>query len=111
MDAVNILTKLKAVDNEGIMAEHLQESDNKLKVLLAMCLNGMLAHSCLPQNFILSILIPVIKRNKEASPPNSPNYRPITIALTCSKVLESILLQRLQKYLNTTDNNSYLPQN
>ena len=30
--------KGKSVDNEGITAEHLQESDDKLKVLLVMCL-------------------------------------------------------------------------
>ena len=38
------------------MAEHLQESDDKLKVLLFMCLNEMLVHSYL-HRYVTSIHI------------------------------------------------------
>ena len=61
----------------------------------------MLVHSYLPQNFILSILTPVIK-NKQASPSNSSNYRPIAIASICSKVFESILLLRSSNMLSSS---------
>ena len=52
---------------------------------------------------MLSVLTPVVQ-NKQASPSNSSNYMPIAIASFRLKVMETILLQRIEKYVETAAN-------
>ena len=59
------MNKGKTVKNEKIVAKHLQESGDKLKVLLSMCLNAMLEPSYLSQNFILSILNNIYQKSSK----------------------------------------------
>ncbi len=49
------------------------------------------------------LLVPVIK-NKAGMVGNLDNYRPIALACILSKVLEKILLDRLNVFINSTDN-------
>ncbi len=49
------------------------------------------------------VLVPVVK-DKTGKISSLENYRPIALASVLSKVLEQILLDRLQQYIVTTDN-------
>lgn len=72
-------------------------------VLLAMCFSGLLAHGILPGSMLSVLLVPVIK-DKTCKVSSIDNYRPIALASILSKVLEGILLDRLQEYVVTADN-------
>ena len=72
-------------------------------VLLAMCFSGLLLHGILPDSILSVLLAPIIK-DKTCKASNIDNYRPIALASILSKVLERILLDGLQEYAITSDN-------
>ena len=50
-----------------------------------------------------SVSIPLVK-NKCGDLSDTSNYRPIAISCIVSKILENVILQRIEEYLWTTDN-------
>ena len=86
-----------------ITTEHLWYASYRLCILLAICFSGLLAHGILPDTMLSVLLVPVIK-DKTCKASSLDNYRPIALASTLSKVLERILLSRLQEYVTTTEN-------
>ena len=50
-----------------------------------------------------SVIIPLVK-NKCGDLSDTSNYRPIAISCIVSKILENVILQRIEEYLWTTDN-------
>ena len=50
-----------------------------------------------------TVIIPVIK-NKSGDANDKHNYRPIAISATTSKVLELLMLHKIDSYLYTADN-------
>ena len=63
----------------------------------------MFKHSYIPQSMTNSIIVPLVK-NKCGNLTDKNNYRPIALSSITSKVFEHIILQRLEEYLWTTDN-------
>ena len=57
----------------------------------------------LPESMLSVLLVPVVK-NKTGKLTSIDNYRPIALATIVSKVLEGILMERLNEYIATTDN-------
>ena len=102
-DAVMKLGDNKASGLDNITAEHLKRASKKLYPLLAICFTGLLVHGILPDSILSVILVPVIK-DKAGKLNSSENYRPIALASILSKVLERTLLNRLEQYILTTDN-------
>lgn len=78
-----------------ITAEHLKYASHKLCPLLAMCFNGCLVHGVLPNALMSVMLLPVLK-DKAGKLNSIDNYRPIALASILSKVLERILLTKLE---------------
>ena len=102
-DAIGMLDNNKACGRDGITTEHLKYANYKLSLLLAMCFTGFLVHGVLPDSILSVLLVPVLK--EKAGKINSmDNYRPIAIASVLSKVLERIILNRMEMYELTTDN-------
>ena len=93
----------KACGMDNITAEHLKFASKKLYPLLAICFTGLLVHGILPDSILSVVLVPVIN-DKAGKLNSSENYRPIALASILSKVLEKILLNRLEQYILTTDN-------
>ena len=102
-EAVKQLDDNKSCGLDTISAEHLKFASLKLMPLLAMCISGFLIHGILPDSMISVVLVPVIK-NKAGRIASKDNYRPIALASVLSKVLEKILLSRLEMYILTKDN-------
>ena len=101
--AIEKLSLNKACGLDQIAAEHLKYASSRVSVLIALCLTGLLMHGVLPDSMMAVVLVPVIK-DKTGKISSIENYRPIALASVLSKVLEQVLLDRLQQYVITTDN-------
>ena len=100
--AIEKLALNKSCGPDQISAEHLRYSSHRASVLLALCFSGMLMHGILPDYMLSVLLVPVVKE-KTGKISSIDNYRPIALASVLSKVLERILLERMQDYILTTD--------
>lgn len=81
---------------------HLKYGSKRIAPLLAVCFTSLLIHGVLPDSMLSVLLVPVIK-NKAGMVGNLDNYRPIALASILSEVLEKILLDRLNVFINSTD--------
>jgi len=97
------LTKGKSAGMDGLNGESLKHADPLLPLLLSLCFTCMFKHSYLPTDMLSSIIIPLVK-NKSGDLSDKNNYRPIALSSIISKVFEHIILQRLEAYLWTNDN-------
>ena len=61
---------------------------------------SMLVSICANKEYII---IPLVK-NKCGDLSDTSNYRPIAVSCIVSKILENVILQRIEEYLWTTDN-------
>ena len=102
-EAMVKLKENKSCGLDNITAEHIKYAGQKLCPLLAMCYTGLLVHGVLPDSMLSVVLVPVIK-DKVGKINSSDNYRPIALASVLSKILEIVLLDRIKKYVWTTDN-------
>ena len=102
-EAVNKLDCNKSCGADSIYAEHLKYSSEKIYTLLSICLTGFFVHGYLPESLLTVILVPVIK-NKAGNINSIDNYRPIALASILSKVIEKIILVRIQHQLVSNPN-------
>ena len=93
----------KACGSDKIYAEHLKYASASLLHLLSLCFSFFLYHGTLPESVLSVVLVPVIK-NKSGQISSKDNYRPIALASVISKVLETVLLDRLQEFIVTQPN-------
>ena len=102
-DAIHMLDNNKACGMDCITAEHLKNASYRLSPLLAMCFTGLMVHGVLLYSIRSVLLVPVLK--VKAGKLNSiDNYQPIALASIFSKVLQNILLMKLEMYVLTCDN-------
>ena len=100
-DGINNLAEGKSCGLDGIYAEHLKYCSINYKILLARCMTSFLVHGFLPDSLMSVILVPIIK-DKSGKINSKDNYRPIAIASIMSKLLEKLLLERLNNYFFTS---------
>ena len=103
-DAISSLPINEAAGSDNLCSENLKycTCSKRLPLLSSMLFTSLLVNGHLPEDFTLSILIPVIK-NKSGDISERNKYRLIAIACVISKVLEIILRSRCEEYLTTTD--------
>lgn len=104
-DVLNAVAKLKSGKAAGwdlVSSDHLLNLQPDLLSIIAVLLNSMLNHSNLPSGLVFSLLVPLVK-DKSGLLDDTSNYRAIALSTTISKVLELILLERLEPYLYTSD--------
>ena len=63
----------------------------------------MFKHCYLPIGMLNSVIVPLVK-NKNGDLSDRNNYRPIALSSTVSKVFENVIINRLEEYLWTSDN-------
>ena len=97
-------TKLgKSAGIDGLAAEHFIYSHTSITVHLSLLFSCMLTHGCMPDAFMKTSLIPILK-NKNGDTSAKSNYRPIAIVTAMSKVFELCLSRIMDVYLFTSDN-------
>ncbi len=102
-DAIMMLKDNKACGMDNISAEHLKLVSGKLYPLIAICFTGFLFHGILPDSILSVLIMPIIK-DKSGKINSSDNYRPIALASILSKVLERTILNRMEQFILTSDN-------
>ena len=58
----------------------------------------------LPESMMVTVIAPIIKKNKAGNLYDSNNYRPIALATVASKLFESLILSRASILLTTCAN-------
>ena len=98
------LVKLgKSCGVDGLPAEHFIYAGNYVKVYLSILFTSFISHGYLPDAFMKSAIIPLIK-NKTGDTNDKNNYRPIALVTGMSKMFELCLSEKLNDYLTTSDN-------
>ena len=103
IEAIKELSLNKSCGLDGITAEHLKHASAKLPYLLSMAITGFFVHGFLPDAMLSILIVPVIK-DKAGNINAKDNYRPIALASIISKIIESIMLNRMETYIITQAN-------
>ena len=94
----------KAAGMDGLSGESLKYANHILSVVLSICFTCMFKHWYLPIGMLNSVIVPLVKnKNGDLSDRNN-YYRPIALSSTVSKVFENVIINRLEEYLWTSDN-------
>ena len=102
-EAIKDLKLGKSCGIDNLQGEHFRYADSSLSVLLSMCFNTMLLHGYIPSKLMQTIIVPIIK-DKKGLITSKDNYRPVAITSVASKIVELILLTRLEDVLKTSCN-------
>ena len=85
--AVKSLNAGKSADHMALSGEHIKYSDDRLIAIIMLCPNAILQYGYLPDQFMKSIITPIVI-NRISNIKDAPNYRPIAVASTISKIFE-----------------------
>lgn len=103
LTAINTMANNKASDCYGLCIEHFKLAGDLYCCAIATCINSMMIHGYIPSEATQTVICPTVKE-KNGDISDASNYRPIALATIFSKIVEHILLCRLQGYLSTSDN-------
>ena len=107
------ITKLKrgcASGHDGILAEHLKNAvKTKLVLHLSNLLSICVTHGIVPESFLTGTMVPILKKvNADAS--KAESYRPITISVVYSKLLELHILDQCSDYEFSPSQFGFVPE-
>ena len=100
--AIRKLNNGKAADENGIQAEHFKFANAELATEICSITNQIFEELNIPDILKRGILTPVLKKKKDKTLPG--NYRGIVVTNTFSKIIESVIKERLEKQLSPTQN-------
>ena len=101
IDATFSLKKGKSMDDDMITAEHFFNAPLSLFDRLTGLFNAMLQHSCVPRQFQLGTIVPIVK-DRQGSLGDPHNYRGITKSAIMSKIFEHALRVVFGQFLTTS---------
>ena len=102
-DAIEKLVINKSCGSDKIHAEHIKYASERLIPLISICFTSCFVHGFLPTSLLTVVLVPIIK-NKAGNVNSIDNYRPVALSNIFCKVLEIIILGRIECYLTTSAN-------
>ena len=100
---ISSLKSGKSARPDGLTSEYLLHEHESIVALLLALFHMICVHCYVPGVLTEVMIIPLVKnKNKDITDTN--NYRPIAIANIVSKVLERIILMRIQHVVTICDN-------
>ena len=96
-EAIKCLKKEKSPGPDGITNEILQHMGKSAKNILLKIFNASWVNSSVPQSWRDATMIPIHKKGKDKSKPDS--YRPISLTSCVGKLMERMINTRLTWYL------------
>ena len=98
-EAISLLKSGKS-DAFGVTSEHLKYASPVIANVLSSFFTAILWHGYMPLCFRDSVLVPILKGNKDAT--DSSNYHPIALSSTFSKIVERLILSRYESVFATS---------
>ena len=93
------------INNVGLLVYiHIKYACNIFVPLLSMSFTSCVAHGFLPESVLLVVLVPVIKKDKAGKMSSKDNYSLIALASVFNKLIEIIILYRIEMYIDTNPN-------
>ena len=89
------LRKRKAAGPDGLTAEHLQHAGSSVLIWLRNILNCIVEMEEVPAVLKSGLIVPVYKRGGKG-PAKVDSYRGVTLASVVAKLLEKLVLARMQ---------------
>ena len=86
-DALKSVKLAKSCGHDGLAAENFIFADTIICVQLSLLFSNMLMHGFLPNEFMKSLIVPLIK-SKTGDTTDKGNYRPIALVTACSKIFQ-----------------------
>ena len=102
IEGVNKMKRGKHDGYRGHFSDHIINGTTRLYVQLSLLFNSMISHGYVPNDFLLSTLIPIPK-NKRKSLNCSDNYRAIALSSILGKLFDKILLVKSSHAFDTSD--------
>ena len=110
--AIKELPSNKSYWYDGLMSKHFKYASYRLYVLIAIFLQSTMKHGFLPQQFMTTMLVLILKnkqtnkqtKNNNGDIASKSNYRPIALSTVASKILETILVNHFEEYIVTREN-------
>ncbi|KAJ8714751.1 hypothetical protein PYW07_002976 [Mythimna separata] len=96
------MSRGKSPGHDGLSIEHFKFAGFHLPRVLSMFYSMCISHSYLPAELMKTIVVPIVK-NRTGDISDRGNYRPISLATTIAKILDSMLDSCLEKYLHLHD--------
>ena len=103
MKSISSLKAGKVAGLDRLMPEHFIVAHDSIAESLASLFRMMFVHCHVPAKLTDVILLPLVK-NKNKDITDKSNYRPIAIANTMSKIFEQIILDRIDVWVRSCDN-------
>ena len=97
--AIKKLELNKSSGDDNIQAEHIKYANEKLVLLISICFTACFVHGFLPSSLLTVVLVPIVK-NKAGNINSIDNYRPVALSNIFSKILEMIILGRIDHFFN-----------
>ena len=98
---MNIIDELSCNQSpglDGLTAKHMKFADSQLVVLYYLVLYPLFWCMVIYQNQSKSVIVTVIKdKNRRVN--EKGNYRPICLSHICSKIIDAVLFNRTDTYL------------
>ena len=82
--SIKELPNNKSPGYDGLMSEHFKYASHRLCVLMTIIIQIMIKHGFLPQQFMTTMLVPILK-NKNGDIVRKSNYRPNALSTVASK--------------------------
>jgi len=101
--AIADLKRGKAIGHDLLAAEHYIYAHPILTILLALLFTAFIVHGYLPDGIMKTIIVPLVK-HKTGNMQDKNNYRPIALVTAASKVLEIVILNHIELYIDTSHN-------
>ena len=104
-DVISAINRLKSGKHEGLnnlYSDHLKNGTSQLYIYLALIFSALITHCALPEDMLMSTLIPLIK-NKRKSASCGDNYRAIALSSVLGKLLDNIMLNKFSNILCSSD--------
>lgn len=102
-EAIDSLKSGKSPGMDNLQSEHFKYAGDGLYVYLTLLFNSIFSHGYIPCELMKSAIVPILK-DKKGLVTAKDNYRPIAVTTVMSKILELIMLNRMQDQVKTTDN-------
>lgn len=104
-DIVSHVKLLNFNKNDGLLGlstNHLKHGTHRLYTLLSVLLTAMIRHGHIPDDMLISTIVPIPK-NAKKSVNDSSNYRAIALNSPICKLLETVILSKAKDELKSSD--------